>query len=171
MMAKVAAATVATLLVTSAPSAVLGDGASTTGLTSLHELNVLPGLERHPALHPYVPYVPPAPIRNVLSAPVAPIPIPVSTGVDSLSSAPDFVQAFAACVRQHENGWAGYTWGYPAGTGDGGGAYQFMPGTWATANQLDGGNVDDVSPTNQDNAFVAIYNAEGTSPWAGDGCA
>jgi len=170
-MARVAAATLVTALAVTAPSSVFGDSAPRTE-TMMHNLDLLPGLQRHPELRPYVAYVPPMP--HIASPPAtinaAPIPIPFSSGVDNLTNASAPIQAFAACVRQHENGWAGYAWGYPAGTGDGGGAYQFMPETWATANGLYGGNIDDISAANQDNAFVALFDAEGTSPWAGDGC-
>lgn len=80
------------------------------------------------------------------------------------------MQQLAVCIRQAENGYEGYTWGYPVGTGDGGGAYQFEEATWMTANRLDGGNPYTHSSVNQDNAFLAIYEAYGVSPWEGTPC-
>lgn len=71
----------------------------------------------------------------------------------------------AACIRQAENG-GSYQWG----TGDGGGAYQFMPSTWSYVNSQDGGNPGNTSPSNQDAAFNWLYAHQGTAPWAGDAC-
>ena len=173
-MAKIAAATLTVAFVLTTPAYSTGLEA-TQHESTLTRWELLPGLERHPALHPFVRFEPPAAATAALSAPpvidTTPTPVPISIGVDNLSTAAQSVQDLASCIRQHENGWAGYTWGFPAGTGDGGGAYQFMPGTWASANALFGGDINDLSPTNQDNAFLALFEAEGAGPWSGDGCA
>lgn len=82
------------------------------------------------------------------------------------------VQALAACIRHAESG-THYTWGFGGvmATGDGGGAYQFEPGTWNYAvGTLLHANPTTHSPAMQDAAFYALYQAEGVTPWRGDAC-
>jgi hypothetical protein len=88
---------------------------------------------------------------------------------DLLDSAPAYVQAGFDCIRQHENG-GSYEWGFPTGTGDGGGAYQFEPGTYAEATALADEPDSDITVVGQDNAAYAIWKVDGWSPWNGDGC-
>lgn len=81
------------------------------------------------------------------------------------------VQSLASCIRNAEEDGL-YTWGYTSrvSTGDGGGAYQFEPSTWYHAAQFAGITPTTHSPIAQDDAFVALYDADGTAPWRGDSC-
>ncbi len=73
--------------------------------------------------------------------------------------------AFGACVRQAENG-GSYAWG----TGNGGGAYQFLLSTW----EAHGGSPADygsAGPAAQDQVFNNTVAADGDGDWAPyDGC-
>jgi len=74
--------------------------------------------------------------------------------------------AFGACVRLREND-NSYAWG----TGDGGGAYQFEPATWASGNGGSMAGYGTAGPAWQDQVFLSVYAQDGTSPWApSDGC-
>jgi hypothetical protein len=101
-----------------------------------------------------------APAPVVQTPPPAPVPV---------SSPSTTAQALAACIRTAEND-GNYTWGFPFGTGDGGGAYQFEPSTWIEAAGLAGVTPTTHSPAAQDAAFYALLAVDGTSPWDGDRC-
>lgn len=132
----------------------------------------------HPARHsPPTPATPPppAPVAPTQgpSAPAAqppapPPPAPVVMS-DLLAAQPSTLQALAACIRQAEND-GSYEWGFPFGTGDGGGAYQFEPSTWDEAARLAGVTPATHGAAAQDAAFLALYRADGTAPWQGDAC-
>jgi hypothetical protein len=54
-----------------------------------------------------------------------------------------------------------------------GGAFQFLPSTWAAAGfaaQFGVARAEYASPTQQDQAAIELYNRAGRSPWAGPGC-
>ena len=76
---------------------------------------------------------------------------------------------FLTCVRQRESGG-----NYQAHSPDGQyhGAYQFLQATWdATARHI--GRTDLVgtaTPTMQDDFAWALYQWQGSGPWAGVGC-
>lgn len=99
-------------------------------------------------------------------ASLAPTPTP-----DYLLVAPPSVQQEAQCIRDAEEG-GSYSWGFTAfATGDGGGAYQFEPTTWPSAAlKAEGVTPATHSPAAQDDAFLIVYEAYGTQPWAGDSC-
>lgn len=77
------------------------------------------------------------------------------------------ITGYLPCVRFKESS-DNYEWGYPTGTGDGGGAYQFERGTWDTVepDSLYG----NASAAIQDQAAEALYERDGSTPWSGDGC-
>ena len=115
----------------------------------------------------------PPPLINVTetltrSLPAAPVAAPSQAQqIESAVQAPIF-----QCIRFHENT-NSYTWGWPRGTGDGGGVYQFEPQTWAYASQLPGalgGAWGSASPLQQDAAALALSRAQGFGAWADDGC-
>lgn len=73
--------------------------------------------------------------------------------------------SFQQCVIQRENS-GSYAWG----TGDGGGAYQFEPSTWA-AFAPPGAAYGSASPAQQDQAFRNAMAAGDSSAWSQyDGC-
>jgi hypothetical protein len=80
---------------------------------------------------------------------------------------------FLTCVRQRESGG-----NYLAHSPDGQyhGAYQFLQGTWdATARHIGAWDLVGVDPhtrssTSQDDMAWALYQWQGTGPWAGVGC-
>jgi hypothetical protein len=82
---------------------------------------------------------------------------------------PAWVLSFMSCIGRVENG-GSYAWGYPFGTGDGGGRYQFEPETWLQAARWAGINPSDHSPHAQDLAIEAEVAHTGKSQWAGDKC-
>lgn len=73
--------------------------------------------------------------------------------------------AFGACVRMAENG-GSYSWG----TGNGGGAYQFLESTWVAY----GGSAAEfgsAGPAEQDRVFMNAIAAGGQGNWSSyDGC-
>jgi hypothetical protein len=92
-------------------------------------------------------------------------PGPTATGGDSLFGESASVQATLACIREHEsNG----NYGAVNASSGAGGAYQFMPSTWAS---LGGSGLpENASAAEQDAMAVRLYEADGWSPWAGDAC-
>lgn len=73
--------------------------------------------------------------------------------------------SFGACVRLRENS-NSYAWG----TGNGGGAYQFEPATWAQF-APPGAVWGQASPAQQDQAFMNAVSAGDSSAWSTyDGC-
>lgn len=73
--------------------------------------------------------------------------------------------AFGGCVRARENG-GSYAWG----TGDGGGAYQFEPGTWVAYGGSPG-SYGNASPAEQDAVFLTAVARGGQGNWRPyDGC-
>ncbi len=89
----------------------------------------------------------------------------VSSGGDPLSSEPASVQATFACIRAHESDG---NYGAVNGYSGAGGAYQFMPSTWAS---LGGSGLPEyASAAEQDAMAVRAYEADGWSPWSGDAC-
>ena len=80
---------------------------------------------------------------------------------------------FLTCVRRVESG-GNYQAVSPGGQYLG--AYQFLQATWdATANHIGARDLVGVdphtaSPTLQDDMAWALYQWQGTGPWAGDGC-
>lgn len=130
-------------------------------LTPGQPLRIVP-LPRHVPRPPAMtsPAPPPAPAAASSPSSTASVPpAPVTSGGSGVGG------AFGACVRQAENG-GSYAWG----TGDGGGAYQFEPGTWAAY----GGNPADwgsASPAEQDRVFSNAIAAGGQGNWSAyDGC-
>jgi LysM domain len=99
---------------------------------------------------------PPASTSPVASAP---IPAPVTSSGDAAHS------ALGDCIRNAEEG-GSYVWG----PGNGGGAYQFLLGTWETY----GGAASMygvAGPAYQDQIFDNAINAGGASNWTlYDGC-
>ena len=90
-------------------------------------------------------------------------PAPASAPMASSASYPG--GSFGACVRQRENG-NSYAWG----TGDGGGAYQFVPSTWAQY-APPGAVYGQASAAQQDQAFSNAVAAGNTGAWSKyDGC-
>ncbi|HKA93065.1 MAG TPA: transglycosylase family protein [Acidimicrobiia bacterium] len=81
---------------------------------------------------------------------------------------------FLTCVRQRESG-GNYRVDSPGGQYHG--AYQFLQSTWdATARHIGafdrvGMDPHTASPTMQDDFAWALYQWQGTRPWAGNGCA
>jgi hypothetical protein len=80
-------------------------------------------------------------------------------------SAPSSVAGTMACIRNAESG-DNYS-AVNASTGAGG-AYQFMPSTWAGLGGA--GLPEDASPGEQDAMAYKLYQEAGWSPWAGDPC-
>ena len=80
---------------------------------------------------------------------------------------------FLTCVRQRESG-GRYTVDSPGGQYHG--AYQFLQSTWdSTARHVGRTDLVDVdpheaSPTDQDDMAWALYQWQGSQPWAGVGC-
>ncbi len=80
---------------------------------------------------------------------------------------------FLTCVRQRESG-GNYRIDSPGGQYHG--AYQFLQSTWdATARHIGafdlvGLDPHTASPTVQDDMAWALYQWQGTGPWAGSGC-
>lgn len=102
--------------------------------------------------------IPPAPAPQA----AAPAPVgtaPVSGGTNWAAT------SFGQCVRQKENG-GSYAWG----TGNGGGAYQFLAGTW----EAHGGAASaygNAGAAYQDQIFDNTVNADGGADWSPyDGC-
>lgn len=90
----------------------------------------------------------------------APAAAPVATSPDT--SAPS---SFQSCVRFRENS-DSYSWG----DGNGGGAYQFEPGTWAEFAPA-GAQYGSASPAQQDQAFQNAVDAGDSGAWSQyDGC-
>jgi len=94
-------------------------------------------------------------------------------GPPSGSTSPHHGDPFLTCVRQNESGG-----NYQVDSADGQfhGAYQFSQGTWdATASHVGRDDLVGVdahttaSPTQDDMAW-ALYQWQGTAPWAGSGC-
>ena len=75
------------------------------------------------------------------------------------------VEATLACIRSHESDG---DYGAVNSSSGAGGAYQFMPSTWAA---LGGSGLpEDASASEQDAIAMRAYDSEGWSPWDGDGC-
>jgi len=80
---------------------------------------------------------------------------------------------FLTCVRQQESGG---NYGAVSPGGQYRGAYQFLQSTWdATARHIGasdqvGVDPSTASPTLQDDMAWALYQWQGTGPWAGAGC-
>lgn len=98
---------------------------------------------------------------------VAPKPAPApraSTG----GGAP--ANSFLACVRNRESR-GNYSAVNPSSGA--GGAYQFMPGTWAGAGfaaRYGVPRAELATPAQQDAAAAELYARSGRAPWAGPGC-
>lgn len=73
--------------------------------------------------------------------------------------------SFQSCVLSHESG-GNYSAVNPSSGA--GGAYQFLPSTWASLGMP--GSPQDASPAQQDQAFQELYAQQGSAPWASDGC-
>lgn len=81
------------------------------------------------------------------------------------ASASSSVSATLACIRNAESG--GDYSAVNAGSGAGG-AYQFMPSTWAA---LGGSGLpENAPPAEQDAMAMKLYEERGWEPWSGDGC-
>ena len=118
---------------------------------------------------------PPAPVRPA-AAPVAPsAPAPAPSASAPVAAPPAVAppaagtnwaaSAFGACVRSRENG-GSYAWG----TGNGGGAYQFLASTWY-GNGAAAGTYGNASAAYQDMIFNKTVAADGDAPWRSyDGC-
>lgn len=89
--------------------------------------------------------------------------------VDTYRMAPA-ESTYFACIRHIENG-GRYIWGFnpPTWGGDGGGAYQFEPGTWYS-NDPWGYVWGEATPWQQDRVADYTYKHDGRQPWAGDSC-
>ncbi len=110
-----------------------------------------------------------SPRTQAFLASLRPIPTPLAldASIEQQVQAPIF-----RCIRYRENT-NSYTWGWPHGTGDGGGAYQFEPQTWTYASQLPGalgGLWGSASPVQQDAAALALSRVQGFGAWISDGC-
>lgn len=117
-----------------------------TTIISAGEVLKVPPL---PAVIPAPPAPPPPPSPSVTPSPqptstTQPAPQPTGSNVNT--------GALGACIRNAENG-SSYAWG----TGNGGGAYQFEPGTWAS--YAPSGAWGSASPAEQDAAFLAVVAA------------
>lgn len=112
-----------------------------------------------------------APRAEVILASLRPASLPPHLALDL--SIEEQVQApIFRCIRYRENT-NSYAWGWPRGTGDGGGAYQFEPQTWVYASQLPGalgGLWGSASPIQQDAAALALSRVQGFGAWISDGC-
>lgn len=92
-----------------------------------------------------------APVQNATTS--APVPAPVQGS------------SFQNCVKMAENG-GSYAWG----TGNGGGAYQFLYSTWVAVGG-DPALYGNAGPAYQDQVFWMAVKLDGTSDWAPyDGC-
>jgi LysM repeat protein len=96
----------------------------------------------------------PAPSDQTQSAP--------SSSSSSGSASPG---SFQSCVLNAESGGNYSAVNSSSGAG---GAYQFMPSTWASLGYS--GSPQDASPAQQDQAFQTLYAQDGSAPWASDGC-
>lgn len=96
---------------------------------------------------------------------------PAADGSGSFS--PHHNDPFLTCVRQRESG-GNYQAHSPGGEYHG--AYQFLQSTWdATANHIGARDLVGVDPhtrsaTSQDDMAWALYQWQGSGPWAGVGC-
>jgi LysM domain len=96
---------------------------------------------------------------------VEPAPQPVQASPSSIAPVAAVPGSFQSCVIQHENS-GSYSWG----DGDGGGAYQFEPSTWAEFAPA-GAEYGSASPAQQDQAFQNAVAAGDSSAWSSyDGC-
>lgn len=98
------------------------------------------------------PPAPPAPPSPSPSATQDPQPTPTTQPAPQPTTGSGNTGALGACIRNAENG-GSYAWG----TGNGGGAYQFEPGTWAS--YAPSGAWGSASPAQQDAAFLAVVAA------------
>lgn len=73
--------------------------------------------------------------------------------------------SFQSCVLNAESGGNYSAVNSSSGAG---GAYQFLPSTWASLGYS--GSPQDASPAQQDQAFQTLYAQQGSAPWASDGC-
>lgn len=85
-----------------------------------------------------------------------------SSASSASSAAPG---SFQSCVLSRESG-GNYSAVNPSSGA--GGAYQFLPSTWASLGMP--GSPQDASPAQQDQAFQQLYAQQGSAPWASDGC-
>ncbi len=83
----------------------------------------------------------------------------------SSSSESGSVESTLACIRSAESG--GNYGAVNSSTGAGG-AYQFMPSTWAALGGT--GSPEDASASEQDAIAMKAYDTDGWAPWSGDGC-
>jgi hypothetical protein len=102
----------------------------------------------------------PQPVTTTPPRPTAPhvAPNPVPTG----GTPPN---GFLACVRNRESRG---NYGAVNGSSGAGGAYQFMPGTWAAMGGT--GLPQNAPPAVQDAMAAKLYAQAGRAPWAGPGC-
>ena len=73
--------------------------------------------------------------------------------------------SFQSCVLSRESGGNYSAVNSSSGAG---GAYQFLPSTWASLGMP--GSPQNASPAQQDQAFQQLYAQQGSAPWASDGC-
>lgn len=78
---------------------------------------------------------------------------------------PPSVAPMFACIRNAESGGNYSAVNSSSGAG---GAYQFMPSTWASLGGQ--GLAQDAPPSLQDAMAYKLYQRDGWSPWAGDPC-
>jgi len=89
------------------------------------------------------------------------------------STSPHHDDPFLTCVRAHESG-GNYT--VDSRDGQYHGAYQFTRATWDGTAQhigrtdLVGVDPHTAAPATQDDMAWALYQWQGTGPWAGSGC-
>lgn len=89
------------------------------------------------------------------------------------SVSPHHNDPFLTCVRNHESG-GNYQVDSPDGQYHG--AYQFTEATWdgdaqqAGRTNLVGVDPHTADPATQDDMAWALYQSQGSAPWAGSGC-
>lgn len=132
-----------------------------------------------PSPHPTATYSSPAPEPTTQAPSPTPTPEPTTSSPPTSGGTDWAATAFGDCVRKAENG-GSYSWG----TGNGGGAYQFLESTWMMANgSVQGGQWVDGSSAGygsagqswQDAAFNNVMNnpsyTGGANNWGPyDGC-
>jgi peptidoglycan endopeptidase LytE len=118
-----------------------------------------------------------APVRGVLAAAAVALVVLLAGCFPSGSSGSlsgHHNDPFLTCVRQRESGG---NYRIDSANGLYHGAYQFLQSTWdATARHIGafdlvGVDPHTASPTLQDDMAWALFQWQGTQPWAGSGCA